>query len=162
MFAGAGLLGNREAFLLWICLDANVIIAALAAPGSASGRVMRNVARGRLRVVTSLPIQREYVEQVFARWVARIFYRRGAQASDFLDALGRLFSGELVFPEGAPPLCRDESDRKYLHCALAGQVDYLITQDNDLLVLEQIAGIPIMRPATFLALAEEAGWLLDP
>ena len=139
------------------------MISGFASPDGAAGRVFRNVASGKIRLVTSPAIENEYIEKAFGRSVARLFQRRGAGIQNYPNSLAEVRRlAELVCPEGEPPPCRDESDRKYLHCALAGQVDYLVTQDSDLLVLEQIAGIPIVRPATFLALAEEAGWLLDP
>ncbi len=51
---------------------------------------------------------------------------------------------------------------RYLHCAQAGQVDYLVTRDLDLLEIGSIDGIPILDPPAFLAAAMRAGWDLDP
>jgi len=57
---------------------------------------------------------------------------------------------ERVSPTGEPPPCRDERDRKYLHCAEFGAVDYLVTYDRDLLDLDNVGGIPIVTPAELL------------
>ena len=103
------------------------------------------------------------MEQALARWVARLFYRYPAHTLVHLNSLAGLFlAAAIVVPTGEPPPCSDESDRKYLHCAVTARVDYLVSQDCDLLDIEQIAAVPIVRPATFLALAERAGWVLDP
>ena len=45
---------------------------------------------------------------------------------------------------------QDASDDKFLDCAVAGEVDYIVTGDNHLLNLEQYSGIPIITPKQFL------------
>jgi predicted nucleic acid-binding protein len=40
---------------------------------------------------------------------------------------------EMTEPTGEPPPCRDEKDRKYLHCAVSGNVNFLVTIGLDLL-----------------------------
>ena len=67
-----------------------------------------------------------------------------------------LVSGsDLVQPTGEPPPCRDEKDRKYLHCAVSGNVDFLVTTDLDLLVQERIASTQIVRPGALWRLLFE-------
>jgi predicted nucleic acid-binding protein len=48
-------------------------------------------------------------------------------------------------------VCRDPKDDKFLEAALTSQADCLVTGDADLLVLDPFEGIPILRPAEFLA-----------
>jgi uncharacterized protein len=50
--------------------------------------------------------------------------------------------------------CRDPKDNKFLEIALSGHADYLLTGDQDLLVLHPFRGIPIISPAQFLDLEE--------
>lgn len=45
------------------------------------------------------------------------------------------------------PVCRDPDDDAVLTCALAAQVELIVSGDNDLLVLEQFQGIRIVTPA---------------
>ncbi len=45
---------------------------------------------------------------------------------------------------------RDPDDDHILECALAGQADYVITGDRDLLVLGSFRGIPILTIRQFL------------
>ncbi len=47
-------------------------------------------------------------------------------------------------------ICRDPKDDKYLQLAVDGNADFLITGDQDLLVLNPFHGIRILRPADFL------------
>jgi putative PIN family toxin of toxin-antitoxin system len=51
-------------------------------------------------------------------------------------------------------ISRDRKDDKFLACAVEGQADYVITGDDDLLVLQSFAGIPITTPRAFV---EERG-----
>ncbi|OKH10930.1 putative toxin-antitoxin system toxin component, PIN family [[Limnothrix rosea] IAM M-220] len=46
--------------------------------------------------------------------------------------------------------CRDPKDNKFLELAVDGQADYLITGDQDLLVLHPFRKIKIITPAQFL------------
>jgi uncharacterized protein len=48
-------------------------------------------------------------------------------------------------------VCRDPQDDKFLELAATCQASYLITGDDDLLVLNPYQGIPILTPADFLA-----------
>lgn len=49
-------------------------------------------------------------------------------------------------------LCRDPKDNKFLELAADGQADYLITGDQDLLVLHPFQKTQILTPAQFLEL----------
>jgi uncharacterized protein len=52
---------------------------------------------------------------------------------------------ELVTPIDIPPdAVRDPNDRIVLACAVGGQVDYLVSGDKDLLVLEDYEEVPIV------------------
>ena len=56
----------------------------------------------------------------------------------------------LVFPEGTLHICRDPDDDKFLNCAVNAGARYLVSGDDDLLVLKEIYGIPILKPREFL------------
>jgi len=45
------------------------------------------------------------------------------------------------------PRCRDPFDRPFLSLALAGKADYLVSGDDDLLVLAPQFPVPIVKPA---------------
>lgn len=48
-------------------------------------------------------------------------------------------------------VCRDPKDDKILELAVNGRADYIVTGDDDLLVMNPFRGIAIIRPAEFLA-----------
>jgi putative PIN family toxin of toxin-antitoxin system len=45
---------------------------------------------------------------------------------------------------------RDTDDNKYLECGITGKVDYIITGDDDLLVLKKYESIQILTPRVYL------------
>lgn len=55
-----------------------------------------------------------------------------------------------VLPKKKVRLSRDPRDNIFLEAAITGDVDYLITGDNDLLTLKTIETIPIVSPKQFL------------
>jgi putative PIN family toxin of toxin-antitoxin system len=68
------------------------------------------------------------------------------------DVLDQLVSGTLWFaPAEAVTDCRDAADNKYLELVLAARASTLVSSDQDLLVLHPWRGIPILRPAEYLA-----------
>ena len=50
----------------------------------------------------------------------------------------------------AVPICRDADDDWILATALAAKAEIIVTGDNDLLVLKNYAGIPILTPRQFI------------
>ena len=50
----------------------------------------------------------------------------------------------------------DATDNRYLECAVAGEVSYIISGDKHLLELKEYQGIMILAPGVFLTLFESA------
>lgn len=46
----------------------------------------------------------------------------------------------------------DESDNRYVECAVAGRADFIVSGDEDLLKIGSFRGIFVLSPASFLAL----------
>ncbi len=59
-------------------------------------------------------------------------------------------------PFAAQRYSRDANDDPFVHLALAGGAQCLISGDQDLLVLETVQGVPVLSPA--LALAAVENW----
>jgi putative PIN family toxin of toxin-antitoxin system len=60
-------------------------------------------------------------------------------------------NGEFVAVEAPVTGSRDIKDNKFLSVAVAGRADYLISGDQDLLVLGAVSGTPIVTPKDFLS-----------
>ncbi|MGD1908443.1 MAG: putative toxin-antitoxin system toxin component, PIN family [Leptolyngbyaceae cyanobacterium] len=66
-----------------------------------------------------------------------------------------LLESELVEIRGRVEACRDPKDNQFLELAVNGQADFIVTGDEDLLVLHPFRAIPILTPRDFLHVLEE-------
>ena len=78
-------------------------------------------------------------------------YATPAEREEFLQDLMR--ETETVEITEAVQACRDPNDDKILELAVNGRADYIVTGDDDLLVMHPFRGISIVRPAEFLEIA---------
>jgi hypothetical protein len=69
----------------------------------------------------------------------------------------RLFArlSEVVKPESIEKVCRDPFDDYVLAAAKEGRVDYLITEDKDLLILKSHENTKIVNISTFRSILDE-------
>lgn len=61
-----------------------------------------------------------------------------------------LEAGQEVIPEGVPPVSRDPKDDLFLATAVSSGAQYIVTEDEDLLVLNPYRGIRILNALDFL------------
>ena len=128
---------------LRVVLDTNVLVSALAYPGSIPGRILSAWREGELDLVLSRYILDEMV-RVLPR-LPRITLT-SAEIRDLADSF--LFMAEIVEPSTEPDeTLRDQADQLVLGTLRAAQADYLVTGDKDLLALGEI--YPIVTPAIF-------------
>lgn len=55
----------------------------------------------------------------------------------------------VVHPANVKTICRDPFDDHILAAAVAGEAEYLVTEDEDLLILEQYKGVKIVTYSAF-------------
>lgn len=75
--------------------------------------------------------------------------KRGLTANALYDQFALIVYTQ-ASPALATPVCRDPDDDAVLACAIAAQVDWIVSGDQDLLVLKQFEGIPIVTAAQAL------------
>jgi putative PIN family toxin of toxin-antitoxin system len=76
-------------------------------------------------------------------------YLTTPEREEFLEALVEQVT--FIQPTEEIRVCRDSRDDKFFELAVAGNADYIITGDDDLLVLNPYRGIAILTAAEFLA-----------
>ena len=52
-------------------------------------------------------------------------------------------------------VCRDSKDDRILELAVSGSASFIVTGDQDLLVLNPYRGVKILTPSSLLELADE-------
>jgi putative PIN family toxin of toxin-antitoxin system len=76
---------------------------------------------------------------------------RPAEGQVLLDAIA-LKAEALPSLGPVPSYTRDPKDDKFVACALAGEAQYVITVDRDLLVLESLGSLLVITPEQFIAM----------
>ena len=82
-------------------------------------------------------------------------YIQPMEAQVILETIRR--KAELLPPLGAvPPYTRDPKDDKFVACAIIGNAHYLVSVDEDILVLQQVGSVQMVTPFTLLPLLDKA------
>ena len=130
--------------------DTVVFVRALLNSHSPCGRLVFGY-RSRYRLILSSLLAAEILEVLGREEMSR---RLRLRALDYAGAMARLLKSmeqaEVVEPAEIPALSRDPKDDKVLATALAARADYLVSEDNDLLVLESYQGTAIVTCDRFL------------
>ena len=134
-------LSNR--YSLRVVLDTNVLVSALAYPGSIPGRILNAWREGEVDLVLS-----RYILDEMVRVLPRLprIKLTPAEIRDLADSF--LFLAEIVESSTDPDeTLRDPTDQFVLGTLRTAQADYLVTGDIDLLALGE--RYPIVTPAIF-------------
>jgi putative PIN family toxin of toxin-antitoxin system len=65
--------------------------------------------------------------------------------------LAILEGAEVVEPRERVSVCRDAADDKFFECALEGGVDYIVTEDKDILAVGEHRGVKAITAEEFVA-----------
>ncbi len=127
-----------------IVLDANVVVAAFAARGLCES--LFELCLGSHEILLSKPLLDE---------IRRNLAKKVKLERQTVTAIERLLRehGSLLEPAAvAADACRDADDLHILGLAKTGKADYLITGDDDLLVLKRFGRCRIVTPRQFWSL----------
>jgi len=128
-------------------LDTNVLISSIAFPDSLPDRVLRKVLTDGVLIFSHATIA-EFREVLFRPKFDR--YINQALRQDFFFEI--VTSAMLVTTKPCDVICRDGKDQKFLEILAEGEVDFLITGDQDLLVLKSIGDCQIVSPTISLGI----------
>jgi len=126
--------------------DTNVLIAAFLTEGLCSGLLIR-ARRQAFNLVLCDDIIREFEGILIKKFkltstdISEISAILSEAASEILHKLGPI-----------PNICRDPNDDMIIACAIDAAADYIVTGDEDLLILKRYEDIVIMNPRNFEAL----------
>ena len=130
--------------------DTNVLISALLFEQGKPARAFRRALQ-RGRILVSVSTLEELSEVLQRRRFER--YLTAEEREEFLRAL--VAEATLVEPDLVVEACRDPKDNKFLELAVSGSARYLITGDQDLLVLNPFRDVAIVTPHQFLERTEQ-------
>ena len=128
--------------------DTNVLIAAFMTEGLCSSLLIR-ARRHDFDLVLSSDIVRE-----FKNILAKKIKVSSADVSE-IAAMVKEAAFEVVDqPAPIARTCRDKDDDMIIACAVSADADYIVTGDEDLLVLKRYKNIVIIKPRNFETLFE--------
>ena len=131
-----------------VTLDTNVLISGTFWTGD-SFRILDLIDRKKIICVLSEQIIEEYYKTAQSN---EILEKMEKKRLIILSVAMRVISNAtMVFPrKRIYEIHDDPDDNKILECAVAGEVDIIVTQDNHLLKLKEFEGITILSPHGFL------------
>ena len=125
-----------------IVLDTNVLVSGIFW-GGVPFKILEHWILNDFEIVVTPDILNEYV-----RVISTVGKKRSDIMSDWIDLI--TIKTVIIEKQIEIALSRDKDDDKFLECAISGGVDFIVSGDDDLLILKSIHSIPILKPSEFL------------
>jgi putative PIN family toxin of toxin-antitoxin system len=135
-------------------VDTNILIRALIKPSGTVGPVLARLAAGDYVQVYSDPVLSELVAKLALPRIRKKYAIDGSVIEGTLSVIA--LRGELVAPTRKLKVCRDPKDDLLIEAAVAGNAEYVVSDDQDLLVLKKIAQARFVTPRAFLEALDKA------
>ncbi|WP_420645052.1 putative toxin-antitoxin system toxin component, PIN family [Candidatus Leptofilum sp.] len=136
-----------------VVLDANIFISALISSQGNPAKILEKWQKRELEVVVSSAIVDE-IERVTGYERLQKKYRRIREEREGLIDDLRNFATMVEPQQKLSVVQADDSDNRYIECAIESGASYIVTGDPHLLDIGEYQGIPILTPAIFVALLE--------
>jgi uncharacterized protein len=128
-------------------IDTNILVSALIFSNGKLSRCRQLWQNGEFTPLVSKPTVTELIRVLAYPKFKLTSIERDDLLADYLP-----FCETAQMPSELPqiPPCRDPYDEPFLHLALFGEADYLVTGDKDLLTLVDVFSCPIVTAEYFL------------
>ena len=106
------------------------------------------------RVINGLDelfITEEILKEIKSVMNSSKFNANADEIEDYIKIIEK-YSKKIESKNVPKDISRDKDDDKILQCGLDGNVDFIVTGDNDLLILKEYEKIKIMKPKEYLEL----------
>ena len=139
-----------------VLLDANIFISYLLNPDRKSPivRIVEAGVRGRYTLLLPATLLDEFSHRI----ISKPYLEKHISSAQLMQLSNILSSLAEVIPEirsSIPAVTRDPKDDYLLAYALVGRADFLVSGDQDLLVLERVGGCRILAPRNFGKLLDD-------
>ena len=136
-----------------VVLDANIYISALISNKGNPAKIINKWLAGQFDVLISQPIVDEILRVTNYKRIQKKYAKVRENRLEFVE----LIIEQGIWEESSETLTvvsADESDNRYVECAVAGNAQYIVSGDEHLLGVGEYQGIIIVTPATFLTLLD--------
>lgn len=141
-----------------VLIDTNVLISYLLVPNSHATipSIINSAFEGKYILLVPEAVLTELTNTIGSRkhLAKRISVEQARKFVEVLKAVAELLP-EILEP--IPSVTRDPKDDYLLAYTLLGRGDYLVTGDEDLLVLGEVEGVKVIRPAEFKEVLDRLG-----
>lgn len=128
-----------------VVVDTNVLISGILLPESPTSKAIDVILRTAFPLLsgdTFRELHEKLLLPKFDRYVSVL------ERQDFLKRF--LLISAFIPVNSTITDCRDPKDNKFLELAVDGAADWIVSGDQDLLVLNPFRGIPVITPQEFL------------
>jgi putative PIN family toxin of toxin-antitoxin system len=127
-----------------IVLDSNVFVSSFYWQGNPR-KVFDRITNG----FDELYITDEILKEISAVMSSKKFDTNKHEIEEYIEII-ESYSVKIFSKNRIEEVSRDKDDDKILQCGLAGNVDFIITGDKDLLVLKKYKDMKIINPKDYL------------
>lgn len=139
-----------------VVVDTNTLISALLWQGTPYRLLMALRETPSVALFTSPALLAELADVLARPHLASRLLKINASPENLLADIVRAF--QVVRAQPLPqPVCRDPDDDEVLACALAAKADFVVSGDDDLLVLQAHEGVAILSAAQAIMQLEQLG-----
>jgi uncharacterized protein len=137
--------------MLKVVLDSSVLVSGFLTDGGTTATLLSRYRQGEFVCCCSPWIVAETQRALLRPRNMRRYRYRPEDVRQFLDGLA---GSARFFPDATEVVAvtRDPSDDRVIACAVVAQADYLVTGDDDMLVIGEHKGILMVTPRQFLNL----------
>jgi putative PIN family toxin of toxin-antitoxin system len=134
-----------------VVLDSNVLLSALVFAGGTLGRFRSLWTSGKIIPHASKETIQELIGLLANKKFQLDSVDQESLLADYLPFV-QIVDEVSILQQGSLPVCRDPHDQMFLELAQASKVDFLVTGDQDLLVLATTPNLSfrILKPIQFL------------
>lgn len=128
-----------------VVIDTNITVRYLLILNSSLNWLFEAFLQNKLQLVYSPALIQELINVLSYPRITRKYKLKTDEIKILIDSFYNF--SLLIHPQQTVKICRDEKDNMLLEAALAGQAEYIITSDEDLLILKDFRGIKIVKPS---------------
>ena len=145
-------MSRRSDSVLRVVLDSNVLLSALVFTGGTLGRFRSLWTSGKILPYASKDTVQELIRLLANKKFKLNSIDQESLLADYLPFV-EIVDADLNMELASLPVCRGPYDQMFLVLAQASKADFLVTGDQDLLVLANTHDLPfhILKPVEFLA-----------
>ncbi len=134
-----------------IVLDANIYVSSLISTLGNPSKIIERWEQGDFEVMVTQDILDEVGRVLRYPRIVKRHKKDEKKIQRYLKLLSRQTT-IVKSTERLSVVKDDESDNRYIECAVAGRANYIISGDNHLLSVGEYKGIVILSPAAFIGL----------